>query len=124
MSALVFPQTIELRRGDAHQLYWLVARVWTDACQAPLQVVPVPLDADLLLALPVLKRLGKRLYALYQNEVSQVGKPRTRPRPFRLSCEEVIVVMRHVLPVTPAGAAPVLGQVQQKSLNLRRYVNI
>jgi hypothetical protein len=124
MSTLVLPQTIELARGEAGQLYWVVARVWTDAQQAPLQVVPVPLDANLLIALPVLKRLGKRLYAAYQKEATHIGKPPRKPRTFRLSCEEVVVVMRHVLPAAPHGASPVLGKVQQKSLNLTPYVTI
>lgn len=124
MSTLLLPQTIELARGEAGQLYWAVARVWTEAQQAPRQVVPVPVDGALLVALPVLKRLGKRLYARCQKEVSQVGKPSAKPRAFRLSCEEVVVVMRHVLPVAPDGAAPVLGKVQQKSLNLAPYVTI
>jgi hypothetical protein len=124
MSTLILPQTIELARGDAWYFYGAVARVWTDAQQAPLQVVPVPLDADLLIALPVLKRLGKRLYTVYQKERHHVGKPPRKPRTFRLSCEEVVVVMRHVLPAAPHGAASVLGKVQQKSLNLTPYVNI
>jgi hypothetical protein len=123
VSALVLPQTIELERGDALQFYWAVARVWTQACQAPLHVVPVPLDAGLLVALPVLKRLGKRLYTVSQNETTQAGKPTRKPRSFRLSCEEVVVVMRHVLPTAPLLARSVLGKVQQKSLNLTRYIH-
>lgn len=122
MSTLVFPQTIELARGDAGQFYLAVARVWTDAQQAPLQVVPVPLEPELLLALPLLKRLGKRLYAAYQRETLVVGKPSPKPKAFRLSVEEVVVVLRHVLPAAPIGAAPVLGKVHQKSLNLTQYV--
>lgn len=124
MSPLVLPQTIELARGEAGQLYWAVAGVWTQACQAPRQLRPVPLEAGLLLALPVLQRLGKRLYAAYQTEIRLVGKPRRRPRAFRLSCEEVVVVMRYVLPCAPVGVMPVLGKVQQKSLNLAPYVTI
>lgn len=124
MSTLLPSQTIELARGEALQLYWVVARVWVDAQQAPLQVAPVPLDADLLVALPWLKRLGKRLYSVSQKETTQVGKPLGKPRAFLLSCEEVVVVMRHVLPVAPAEAAHILGKVQQKSLNLAPYVTI
>jgi hypothetical protein len=123
-SALVLPQTIELERGDAAHLYWAVASVWTQAQQAPLQVVPVPVAGDLLIALPLLQRLGKRLYTAYQTEACWIGKQRRRPKTFRFSCEEVVVVMRHVLPVAPEEAAPVLGKVQQKSLNLARYVHI
>jgi hypothetical protein len=123
MSVIALPQTIELERGDALQLYWAVARVWTEACQAPLQVVPVPLDAGLLVALPLLKRLGKRLYRVSQNETTQVGKPKPKPRRFKMSCEEVAVVMRHVLPSASLAARPVLGKVQQKSLNLTSYIH-
>lgn len=122
MSVLVLPQVIELERGEAGQFYWAVARVWVEASQAPLQYEPIPLDVNLLIALPVLKRLGKRLYNLSQNETTHVGKPRRKPRAFRLSCEEVAVVVQHVLPVAPLQARAVLGKVQQKSLNLSRYV--
>jgi hypothetical protein len=123
LSTLVLPQTIELERGDALQFYWAVARVWTEACQAPLQVVPVPLDAGLLVALPLLQRLGRRLYKVSQNETTQVGKPTRKPRRFKMSCEELAVVMRHVLPKASLGARSVLGKVQQKSLNLTPYIH-
>lgn len=122
MSSLHFPQTIELERGEAFQLYLAVATVWRDASAAPSQQPPQPLALELLLALPLMNRLGKRLYKVQQAEQRQVGKPRRKPRPFRLSCEEVAVITRHVLPAAALLARSVLGKVQQKSLNLAPYV--
>lgn len=122
MSPLLLPQTIALERGEALQLYLAVATVWREAMAAPHQQPPQPLALGLLLALPVLQRLGKRLYRVGQAEAGRVGKPSARPRAFRLSGEEVAVLTSHVLPGAGLLARPVLGKVQQKSLNLTPFV--
>ena len=123
MRPLPFPQTIELERGEAFQLYMAVATVWQNATQAVRQEPPQPLELGLLLALPLMNRLGKRLHKVCESDACQVGKPRRKPRAFHLSCEEVAVVTRHVLPVADLLARPVLGKVQQKSLNLAQYIS-
>lgn len=115
-------QTIDLERGEALHLYLAVATVWRDATAA-LSPPPQPLALGLLLALPLLRRLGKRLYRVGQAEARQVGKPARGSRAFRLSGEEVAVLTCHVLPAAGLLARPVLGKVQQKSLNLTPYVN-
>ena len=123
MSPLSLPQTIELQRGEALQLYLALGTVWREANQAPLQQPPQPLELGLLLAMPYLRKLAKRLERVCRAEAEHVGKPARRPRNFRLSCEEVAVVTKHVLPAAGMLARPALGKVQQKSLNLAPYVN-
>jgi hypothetical protein len=125
VSLLDYPQTIELVDGEAHLLGLAVGHVWRAANEAKSAEPPLPLDLGLLLALPVLKRLGKRLWRLKDAEeaAARLGKVRRKPRAFRLSCEEVGVVMRHVWPHSTMFTAGVLGKVQQKSLNLTPFVN-
>lgn len=123
MTIVKFSQLVELEHGDAQQLYLAVATVWRTAYEALIQEPPHPIDISLLLALPVLQRLGKRLYKVCEADTNQVGKPRYKPRLFRFSCEEVAVVMRYVWPTGTTFTAGVLGKVQQKSLNLAPYVN-
>jgi hypothetical protein len=123
MSPLQLPQTIALTPGEASYFYFATGMVWRNAHYATCQQPPQPLELGLLLALPILERLGKRLYKRYQAEERRVGKPAGNARPFRLSCEEVAVVTRYVLPAAGVFARPVLGKVQQKSLNLTPYLH-
>jgi len=116
-------QTIELYQGEAYALFLAIGAVWRTASQLPTAEPPQPISLDLLLALPVLQRLAKRLWRVYEAEQRQVGKPRQKPRAFRLSCEEVGVLMRYVWPTASSFDASVLGKVQQKSLNLARYIS-
>lgn len=125
MSPLALPQTIELERGEAYLLGLAIGHVWRAANEATGAEPPRPLELGLLLALPVLQRLGRRLWRAKEAEevAAQLGTPRHKPRAFRLSCEEVAVVMHYVLPRASFLTAGVLGKVQQKSLNLTPYVN-
>lgn len=126
MSPLHLPQTIELVPGEAYLLSLAIGHVWREANEATSAVPPRPLELGLLLALPVLQRLGKRLWRLKeaQEQAVRLGTGRHRPRAFRLTCEEVAVVTRHVLPRATCFTAGVLGKVQQKSLNLVAYVTL
>lgn len=125
MSPLNLPQTIELERGEAYLLGLAIGHVWRAANEATGAEPPRPLDLGLLLALPVLQRLGRRLWRVKEGEeaIARLGKSRRKPRAFRLNCEEVAVVVRYVLPRATSFTAGVLGKVQQKSLNLTPYVN-
>lgn len=121
MSPLDLPQTIELKRGDAHLLCLAIGAVWRAANVATVAEPPRPLDLGLLLALPVLQKLGKRLWRVHLAEQA-AARPARKPRRFRLSCEEVGVLMRHVWPTGTYFNAGALGKVQQVSLNVTAYV--
>jgi hypothetical protein len=108
-------QLIDLHRGEAAQLLGAIAAV------APVRSRPVA--APLLLALPVLGRLGKRLQALDQRERRVVGPPPRRPRRFRLRHDEVIALMLYVFPAPGIVARVPLGRVQQVSLSLARWID-
>jgi hypothetical protein len=114
-------QTIELAPGEPRALYWQIGDVLRRvAVGAPLEP-PKRVDAGLFMALPALQRVTKRLERLAQREAATVGPPPRRPRRFRLRAEEVVAIVVHVHPVA-TGAWVELGKVQQKALNLARWV--
>ncbi|MDB5268038.1 MAG: hypothetical protein JWP58_1078 [Hymenobacter sp.] len=114
-------QTIELYHGQACQLYWQIGNVLRRVAARTSLEPPKPVDGNLVLALPVLQRVAKRLYGVAQREADAIGPPSQRPRKFKLKVVEVVAIMLHVHPVA-TGAWPELGKVQQKSLNLQQYI--
>ncbi|WP_201980387.1 hypothetical protein [Hymenobacter rubidus] len=114
-------QIIELQYGEPRQLYWLIGDLLTRVALRSQHPTPVPVDGHLFLALPALQRCAKRLYRLAQRDADAIGPPRQRPRRFRLKADEVVAIMLHVQPVA-TGAWVELGKVQQKALNLERYI--
>jgi len=115
-------QIMELERGEAGQLWWAIAEKWARTIAVTAAEPPEPVEAMLLLALPVLQRVAKRLYTIDQRELSRRGKPAGRPQRFRLRHDELIVIMRFVATERISLARVPLGKVQQKSLNLEHYI--
>ena len=109
-------QTIHLERGEAFDFYEAIARRWQPAVlQLTKAGPPVP-------AIPVLQKIGKRLYRIDQREKSHVGKPRTKPTAFKLSYQEVVALMLHLVPHAAGYSRVPLGKVQQVSLNLEPVI--
>ena len=79
-------------------------------------------SAGVVVALPVLERVAKRLKRIDERELSHVGIPSRRPKKFRLKVDELVAIMLHVYPHASYLAPVVLGKVQQKSLNLEQYI--
>jgi hypothetical protein len=121
MSLPHLDQLIELEHGQARQLFWQIGDLLNRVALRSQRPTPVPVDGNLFLALPVLQRVGKRLYRLARREADAIGPPRKRPWRFRLKAEEVVAILLHVHPVA-TGAWVELGKVQQKSLNLSRWI--
>lgn len=116
-----FDQVVELDRGEAHDLSHVVGNVCLGVLanlQAP---YPVAVPAELMLALPVLRRLTVRLGRLSHQELGHVGRPRRRPHRFRLSYDELAALLLYVLPGATSAWVP-LGKVHQKSLNLEQFI--
>jgi hypothetical protein len=114
-------QTIQLERGEAFDLYEVIGRHWQHHV-GPLCNTGPPVPAECLLALPVLEKVGKRLYRIDQREKSHVGKPRTKPTAFKLSYQEVVALMLHLVPHAAGFSRVPLGKVQQVSLNLAHVI--
>lgn len=114
-------QVIELQRGEAGLLGWAVA----DKCRRTLARTGAdrPVPGALLLALPALQRVAKRLQALDQRELNVVGVPSRKPHRFRLRYDEVVAMMLYVFPEPISAARVPLGKVQQKALNLARWID-
>ena len=118
MSLAHLDQIIELERGEAGQLWWAVA----DCGRRNLVRLLHPHgdkveSAGVVVALPMLARVARRLKRIDEREQHHIGLPRRRPVKFRLKVEEVAALMLYVWPHAASGHVP-LGKVQQKSLNL------
>ncbi len=112
-------QVLELRHGEAQQFLAHFAAFGRRVAAVLGPDGHGSLEPVQLLALPTLNRLAKRVGTLAGRELRHVGEPPRRPRRLRLSYDELIAV-RLCLPVT--GHDAVLGQVQQKGLNLAPYI--
>jgi len=112
-------QVLELRHGEAQQFLAHFAAFGRRAAAVLGPDGHGSLEPVELLALPTLNRLAKRVGNLAGRELRHVGEPPRRPLRLRLSYDELIAV-RLCLPVT--GFDAVLGQVQQKGLNLAPYI--
>ena len=121
MSLNHLDQVIELHYGEPRQLFWQIGDLLNRVALRSQRPTPVPVDGNLFLALPALKRVAKRLYRLAQRDADAIGPPRARPRRFRMKADEVVAIMLHVQPVATGGFFE-LGKVQQKSLNLDQYI--
>ena len=92
-------QIIELERGEAGQLWWAVA----DCGRRNLARLQLPLgakveSAGVVVALPALERVARRLKRIDDRELSHVGLPRRKPVKFRLKCDELVAIMLYVWP--------------------------
>jgi hypothetical protein len=111
-------QVIELECGEAGQLLWHLTQLGKQVAFVLSSDGHGHVAPQVLIALPAMSRVVKRLQRLDERDQVQVGKP-AKPRRFRLAFDELLAI-RLYLPVT--GADAVLGKVQQKSLNLETYV--
>ena len=116
-------QVIELERGEAGQLWWAVAdcgrrNLVRLHMQPPCRVE----SAGVVVALPALERVARRLRRIDEREQHQVGLPRRRPVRFRLKVDELVAIMLYVFPHATSGHVP-LGKVHQVSLNLDRCID-
>jgi hypothetical protein len=116
-------QTVELERGEAHELRHVVGNVCLSVIENLQAQYPRPQSPELMLAFPVLVRLVKRFGSVAQQELFRVGKPKAGPIKFKLSYLETVALMRHVMPVATAAFVP-LGKVHQKSLNLDQLIDL
>ena len=114
-------QTIELDRGEAHELQHVVGNVCLGVIQSLQAERPAPLPAGLMLAFPILRRLVPRFGRIAQAELFRMGLPKSKAAKFRLSYEEMAALMLYVVPVATSARVP-LGKVQQKSLNLDLFI--
>ncbi|WP_210521595.1 hypothetical protein [Hymenobacter terricola] len=116
-------QIIELERGEAGLLWWAVAdcgrRNLVRLHMRPGRQVE---SAGVVVALPVLERVAKRLKRIDNRELRHVGIPRRKPVKFRLKMDELVAIMLYVWPHAWSGHVP-LGKVQQKSLNLEQFID-
>lgn len=116
-------QIIELERGEAGQLWWAVAdcgrRNLVRLHMRPGVHVESP---GVVVALPALERVAKRLKRIDDRERSHVGIPRRKPVNFRLRCDELVAIMLYVWPHAASGHL-VLGKVHQVSLNLDQFID-
>lgn len=115
-------QIIELERGQAGELWWAVAdcgrrNLVRLHMQQPCQVE----SAGVVVALPALERVAKRLKRIDERELRHVGLPRRKPVRFRLKVDEVVAIMLYVWPHAGSGHV-VLGKVHQVSLNLEQVI--
>jgi hypothetical protein len=122
MSLAHLDQTIELERGEAGQLWWAVADCGRRNLVRLLTPGLCPESAGVVVALPVLERVAKRLKRLDERELSHVGIPGRKPKKFRLKVDEVVAIMLYVYPRASFLAPVALGKVQQKSLTLESYI--
>ena len=123
MSLRHLDQIIALDRGEAGQLWWAVADcgrrnlarlLATRACFVE--------SAGVVVALPVLARVAKRLKRIDEGELHHVGLPRRQPVKFRLRVDELVAIMLYVYPRAFSLVPVPLGKVQQKSLSLEQYM--
>ena len=123
MSLAHLDQVIELERGEAGQLWWAVADCGRrNLVRLHLRPEALVESAGVVVALPVLERVARRLKRLDERELGHVGLPRRKPVKFRLKVDELAAIMLYVWPHACSGYV-VLGKVQQKSLNLTQYVS-
>lgn len=114
-------QIIELERGEAGQLWWAVADCGRRNL-ARLQLGSRTDSPGVVVALPALERVAKRLKRIDERENNHVGVPSRRPVKFRLKVDELVAIMCYVWPYAKFLAAVPLGKVHQKSLNLDSYI--
>ena len=111
-------QVIELERGEAGQLWWAVADCGRrNLVRLHMRPGTRVESAGVVVALPALERVAKRLLRITDRELSRMGLPRRKPVKFRLKVDELAAIMLYVWPHACSGHV-VLGQVHQKSLNL------
>jgi hypothetical protein len=116
-------QIIELDRGEAGQLWWAVADCGRrNLVRLHMRPGTQVESAGVVVALPTLERVARRLKRIDDRERSHVGLPRRKPVKFRLKVDELVAIMLHVWPHAYSGHV-VLGKVQQKSLNLEQYIH-
>lgn len=117
-------QIIELERGEAGQLWWAI---FDCGRRNALRLGMRPGEghrvdsAGVVVALPVLNRVAKRLKRLDERELSHVGIPSRKPKRFRLKVDELVAIMLYVWPHAASCKVP-LGKVHQKSFNLEQYI--
>ncbi|MBF9239484.1 hypothetical protein I2I05_18975 [Hymenobacter sp. BT683] len=115
-------QVIELNRGEAGQLWWAVADCGRRNAIRLHQNQGLRVEsAGVVVALPALLRVAKRLKRLDDRELRRVGVPKNKPVQFRLRCDELVALMLYVWPHSYSGHV-VLGKVQQVSLNLEHLI--
>lgn len=116
-------QIIELQRGEAGQLCFAIAdcgrRNLVRLHMRPGRRVESP---GVVVALPVLERVARRLKRIAEREQAHVGIPRRKPVKFRLRCDELVAIMCYVFPLAELSARVVLGKVHQVSLNLEHLI--
>jgi hypothetical protein len=112
-------QVIELERGEAGQLLWHLTQLARKVAFVLSEDGHGHVEPQVLIALPAMNRVAKRLQRIDESDQVRDGKP-AKPRRFRLAFDELLAIRLYV-PVT--GADAVLGKVQQKSLNLDTYVS-
>ncbi|UOQ96636.1 hypothetical protein MUN81_15475 [Hymenobacter sp. 5317J-9] len=118
-------QVIELERGEAGQLWWAVSEVGRRNLARLSRPLGARVDsAGIVVALPALARIAKRLKRIDEREQHHVGVPGRKPKKFRLKVDELVALMLHVWPESAPGhmGHVPLGKVQQKSLNLEQCI--
>ncbi|GAB3660058.1 hypothetical protein GCM10027594_30560 [Hymenobacter agri] len=118
-------QVIALERGEARELWWAMAECGRRNLARLSRPLGAPVDsAGVVVALPALERVARRLKRIDERERHQVGIPSRRPKKFRLRVDELAALMLYVWPESLPGHAGhvVLGKVQQKSLNLESRI--
>ncbi|MDO7851584.1 hypothetical protein [Hymenobacter convexus] len=126
MSLAHLDQCIELGRGEAGELWWAVAEVGRRNLARLSRPLGARVDAaGVVVALPALERVARRLKRIDERERSHVGIPSRKPKRFRLKVDELAALMLYVWPESAPGhmGHVSLGKVQQKSLNLERCIS-
>ncbi len=115
-------QIIELERGEAGQLWWAVSDCGRrNLVRLHMQHATRVESAGVVVALPALERVARRLKTIDERERCFSGIPSRRPKKFRLKVDELVAIMLYVWPHAASGHV-VLGKVQQQSLNLDQRI--
>jgi hypothetical protein len=118
-------QVIELERGEAGELWWAISecgrRNLARLSRPPGARVEA---AGVVVALPALERVARRLKRLDERERNHVGIASRKPKKFRLQVDELVALMLYVWAESAPGhmGHVPLGKLQQKSLNLESYI--